>query len=437
MIVEKLCYVVVFLSEALIVCLYLDKIFIRKGSGKLLASSFAICYAVLFFISFLGNTTLNAASCCFFNFILMELNYRCKKTAVLLHTAFLCFAMTGSEILVLLIFNKFEYEFSAHTYNVNILCSQVFLSKLLYLVVAMVGSHIAASEKKQHNEPRYLFFFYSFPIISALLSIFTVYFGMTSGFTEESGLMMLMTIFTLLIANLIFLALYNYILKANEDYLTLQLSIQKEQADIAYYKALQEQFENQRILVHDIKKHLGVIDALAMQTGAAKIEKYVSELNSSLTPSDQAKLCTDSILNLVLLRFRDECKKTDVDFQCDIREKVSEFMDSSSITTLYGNLLSNALESAVQSEEKQIELSATWNETHTAIIISVVNSCDTAPTPDGSGGFHTSKDNKRFHGVGLRSIERIVKKYHGNATMYYDSATKQFHHIIQFFTNQL
>lgn len=437
MIAEKLCYVVVFLSEAMIVCLYLDKIFIRKGNEKLLNCSFALCYAVLFFISFLGNTTLNAASCCFFNFTLIALNYRCKKTAALLHTAFLCFAMTGSEILVLLIFNKFEYEFSAHTYNFNVLCSQVFLSKLLYLVIAMVGSHIATSEKKQHNEPKYLFFFYSFPIISALLSIFTVYFGMTSGFTEESGLMMLMTILTLLIANLIFLALYNYILKANEDYLTLQLSIQKEQADIAYYKALQEQFENQRILVHDIKRHLNVIDALAMQAGATKIEKYVSELNSSLIPSDQAKLCTDSVLNLVLLRFRDECKKAAVDFQCDIREKVSDFMDSSSITTLYGNLLSNALESAVQSDKKQIELSATWNETYTAIIISVVNSCDTAPTPNDCGGFHTNKDNKHFHGVGLRSIERIVKKYHGNATMYYDSTTKQFHHIIQFFTNQL
>lgn len=124
-------------------------------------------------------------------------------------------------------------------------------------------------------------------------------------------------------------------------------------------------------------------------------------------------------------------------FQCDIRENVSAFMNASSVTTLYGNLLPNALESAIASDEKQIELSATWNAEHTVVIISVVNSCATAPTPDGSGSFRTSKENKHLHGVGLRSIERVVKKYHGNATMYYDSATKQFHHVIQFFTNQL
>lgn len=49
-------------------------------------------------------------------------------------------------------------------------------------------------------------------------------------------------------------------------------------------------------------------------------------------------------------------------------------MNASSVTTLYGNLLPNALESAIASDEKQIELSATWNAEHTVVIISVVNS---------------------------------------------------------------
>ena len=162
---------------------------------------------------------------------------------------------------------------------------------------------------------------------------------------------------------------------------------------------------------------------------------YVSALDATLAPSKQAKLCTDPILNLILLRIRDECMLHHVTFLCDVRENVSDFMDASSVTQLYGNLLSNALESAIASDEKQIELSATWNAEHTVVIISVVNSCAVAPTPDGSGSFRTSKENKNHHGVGLRSIERVVKKYCGNATMYYDGSTKQFHHVIQFFTN--
>ena len=49
-----------------------------------------------------------------------------------------------------------------------------------------------------------------------------------------------------------------------------------------------------------------------------------------------------------------------------------------------------------------------------------------------NGGFRTKKTDRFLHGVGLRSISRIVAKYHGVATMYYDPENKQFHHVIQF-----
>ena len=149
-------------------------------------------------------------------------------------------------------------------------------------------------------------------------------------------------------------------------------------------------------------------------------------------PSTQAKLCSDPILNLILLRFRDDCLEKKVSFHCDVRENISEFMDASSITTLYGNLLSNSLESAGYSDKKQVELSVTRNNLQSVIVISVINSCDVAPVSDGHGGFHTRKADQVVHGVGLKSIHRIVKKYQGVSTMYYDPTKKQFHHIIQF-----
>lgn len=437
MIEEKICYAICFISEALTAWLYLDFVFERKRSISSLMCFFLIGYTLLFLVSGYKNSNMNAAFFCVVNYIVIKCNFRCSEKAALLHTALLCFFMAGSEILIALVFSVFGFGFSAYKSSIRVLFMQILLGNLMYLVFASLGSRMFSSHKNQRNEPQFMMLFCSLPVLSAFIAIISVYLGTTIGVSTESGMMMLITIVALLCVNLVFLVLYNYIEKANEEYLTLQLSIQKEQADLAYYKALQEQFESQRILVHDIKKHLGVIDALVKQSRSDEVEKYVSELNVSLAPSNQAKLCTDSILNLLLLHFRDECKAAGVVFQCDIRENVSDFMDASSVTTLYGNLLSNALESAIMSDEKQIELSATWNAEHNIVVISVVNSCAAAPTLDGSGGFRTSKVNKNLHGVGLRSIERVVKKYCGNATMYYNSATKQFHHVIQFFTNQL
>lgn len=435
MIEEKICYVICFISEALTAWLYLDFVFERKRSTSSLSCFFLIGYALLFLVSGYKNSNINATFFCVVNYVVIKCNFRCSKKAALLHTTLLCFFMAGSEILAALVFNVFGFGFSADKSNVWVLFMQILLGNLVYLVFAALGSRMFSSHKDQRNDPQLMVLFCSLPVLSAFIAILSVYLGTTTGVSTESGVMMLITIVALLCVNLVFLVLYNYIEKANDEYMTLQLSLQKEQADIAYYKALQDQFESQRILVHDIKKHLGVIEALAKQSSADEIEKYVSELNVSLAPSNQAKLCADSILNLLLLHFRDKCRVSGVAFQCDIRENVSAFMDASSVTTLYGNLLSNALESAILSDEKQIELSATWNAEHTVVVISVVNSCAIAPTPDGSGSFRTSKENKNHHGVGLRSIERVVKKYCGNATMYYDGATKQFHHVIQFFTN--
>ena len=94
-----------------------------------------IGYAVLFGISFLDNTTINAAAFCAVNYALAVIQYRCGRKAAVLHTAFLCFIMVGAEILVALLISLFGYEFYAYTYNFRVMVVLVILSKLLYLVM--------------------------------------------------------------------------------------------------------------------------------------------------------------------------------------------------------------------------------------------------------------------------------------------------------------
>lgn len=432
MIGEKICFAVLYAIEALIAWLYLEYLFNKRKSIRFLLFSFFIGYAVLFLSSLLNNTTINGISFCIVNFFLIKQNYQCNTKTTLLHTAFLCFVMVGSEIIVALWISLYGYEFSAYTYNFQVMVLLIILSKLLYLLFSTIGSRIFAPHKRLIEEPKQMILFCGLPLLSSILAIVIVYIGMNAGISGTIGIMTIIIIVTLLVVNLMFLALYNALQKANEEYLALQLSMQKEQADIAYYSALQEQYESQRILIHDIKKHLGTINALAKQYGSAEIETYISGLEESFALSSQAKLCTDPILNLLLLRFRDDCKGKNIQFHCDVRENSSDFLNASSITTLYSNLLSNALEAAESSLEKQIELSVIRNTAQSVIVISVINSCDNPPMPDGNGGFRTRKADRLLHGVGLRSIERIVSKYHGVATMYYDPDNKQFHHVIQF-----
>lgn len=145
---------------------------------------------------------------------------------------------------------------------------------------------------------------------------------MKEGITGNSGVMAILMITTLLIANLIVLFLFYYLQKAREE------NLQKEQADIACYDALQGQLENQRILIHDIRKHLGTIDALAKQSQSVEIERYISGQEKVFAPFTPVRLCTDPILNLLLVRFRAECSERGIQFHCDVWENSSTFLDA-------------------------------------------------------------------------------------------------------------
>ena len=210
MIGEKLCYAAVFMSEALTAWLYLDFLFNRKKKAGVLISTFALGYGLLFLISGLKNSTINAAACCIVNYILIMFDFQCSKKAAILHTAFLCFVMAGAEILVATVFSIFGYGFSEHTHNFIILLSQTTLSKLLYLVFSVMGSRIFAPHKRNDEDPKKMILFCSLPLLSALIAISIVYLGMTAGITGIVGIMTISIIVTLLIVNLIVLGLYKH-----------------------------------------------------------------------------------------------------------------------------------------------------------------------------------------------------------------------------------
>lgn len=234
----------------------------------------------------------------------------------------------------------------------------------------------------------------------------------------------------LLAVNLLLFALYNHLEKAYAANLELQLSIQKERSDADYYQALNEQSENQKILIHDIKNHLHTLNALAQGGDNAKIRDYLQKLEAALPLKTGGRMSSEPILDMLLQRTRQECEKKGLTFHCDVREGCTGFMDAPSITALYGNLLSNAVEAADGSRGRTLELRVTNNAR--GVVISLVNDCDARPKSDSFGRLVTRKQDSQAHGVGLKSIDRVVRRYNGIQTVYYDERSCQFHYVIHF-----
>ena len=428
--VETIFYGAIMAVEAMIAWIYCERLFDRKRKLWALILAYAVTYTLHFFVSLAGNTTINCICFCLFNFVLFFFGYQVKCRSAILHAGFLCFIMLMAELLVSLVINLFGYDFAEYTHNRLVLFTLGIWSKLLYLILAVFCARLFSPHKYENEEPRFFALFCVLPIVSAFLCTAIVYIGIHSEVNQTVGTMMTINIAALLAMNLLFFSIYHHIQKMHAEQLQTRLRMQKEENDALYYQTLQEQADSQRILIHDIKNHMHAIKRLAEQCETEAISAYLSQMDKTILSLPKTRLCNEPVLNGLLLRFADDCKKAGVSFSCDIRDNCLASMDPVSVTALFGNLLSNALEAASVSKAKEIELSVRYSMIQYAVIIAVSNACDQAPTPDAEGSYVTRKIERNLHGIGLKSIARVVEKYHGLSATHYNAERNVFYHFI-------
>ena len=131
-----------------------------------------------------------------------------------------------------------------------------------------------------------------------------------------------------------------------------------------------------------------------------------------------------------MARYRRQCTEQGISFTADIRSGVLHFLPDSDLTSLFCNLLDNAMEAAGKVPDAYIEVNGSKRENTPFVLVTVVNSCRVNPFKNDAADPATTKADKRSHGFGLKSIRKICEKYHGDIQMYYNDATLTFHTVI-------
>ena len=308
MMAEYISYGVLYTAEAIIAWLYFDALFCRKSSGVRLGLTFAAAYLLLFGVTWLDSVVLNGTAFFLSNSLFLWRNYECKLKSAILHSAFLTSIMAITEIIAAWIISLFGFRFGAYVDRLSIMIVMAVISKMLYFSITVIAAKLWSANRKTQEEPAFMGLLCILPILSVVVSAVVVYIGVRAEMTKPVELLMVIIVLTLLIVNLIFMVIYNHLQRIHAEQLALNLSIQRGEADAAYYQQMQKQSENQRILIHDIKNHLNTIHALADDLDAPAISAYVTKLVEDVLPDRQVKLCPDPILNFMLLQFREKCE---------------------------------------------------------------------------------------------------------------------------------
>lgn len=410
--VYTICYALIFLAEILISLFYFENKFERRISKKFLIVSFMAAYVILYFARLFNITVVNMIAFFVCNFFLLYLCYKTKIKSAIFHCSILLVFNVTTEFVVMLFSAAIlGTELLACLDNSVNLIFQSTISKLLYFFSMYILSKASSNERRKESSVASLILFL-LPISSTLI-IYAILYALAEYELGQAFLtLLLIGIVILLFSNIAVFWVYEFTLKTHRHNMELEYERQKEKSAAEYYDLLNEQNENSRIVMHDIKRHLNAIKSIAKdETVTEYIDDFIEDFNINKT----VDYCNNPMVNSIVNRYKSMCDRLGVKMNIDIRSADFGFMNQPDITALLDNLLENAVEATKNTENGFIDFSA-FVRKNKYLSIQIKNSVKNIIDVK-NNRITSSKKSDSIHGTGLKSIQRVVKKYDGEINM--------------------
>ncbi|MCI8543157.1 MAG: sensor histidine kinase [Lachnospiraceae bacterium] len=200
--------------------------------------------------------------------------------------------------------------------------------------------------------------------------------------------------------------------------------MQRDEANL-YLRNVEEQYQRTRELWHDLKNHISLLSLLLQEEKYGEMADYLrifgDDVDSLTLPVKSGNLVVDALLADKVAK----AKKEDIQVELSLCNLTGLSLKPDEICSLLGNLLDNALEAnrqvpegkflSVECRERmdfyyiKVQNAAAGNRSADMKVMQVqgadklrAQSADKLPSPK------TDRRNQVGHGLGLRSMERIV-----------------------------
>lgn len=419
---------IVFVIEALIAWQFFSSIYTPKRNVRIQLLSFCGAYILLLLVS--KNAIFWQNMLVFFvcNVVLALVVFLPAVKSAVFHSIILTAVMYAVEGIVtsVMSYTFFYFEVLKREWLYDVYCSLLCII-LYFLLVQIILKIIDGNEKRNTTNASVTILLCFVPYVSLWIIANLSLLRLEGENLRQFDWMTITSTILLLIANLVTFGVYNYTQKTSRDYLEMQLQLQKENSDKDYYYMLAQRTEEQKILIHDIKKHLNAVDSLIEEKEYEAAQQYLKKINCS-AEWKKIEFSDNESLNLLLTHYQNVCEENNIRLCVDVRKQSVAALSFEDITSLFGNLLENAYEACKGIPDAYIDMSIRPLNGKTIIV--VVNPCRCVPKKQPDGTFLSTKNNSLNHGFGMKSIQKVVRKYNGDFDAYYDDANDTFHVVI-------
>lgn len=206
----------------------------------------------------------------------------------------------------------------------------------------------------------------------------------------------------------VFMFFHRFQMLKTENKMLLELETLSEN----HMKDIEIMMEKNRIQTHDMKHHLLILREYGQEKQWDSLMSYLNELSDDILVSQKAMWTQVGILDTLLEQKKAKAESKGIEFRIRA-DRIGELPFSDmEICTLFSNLLDNAIEACekIPDDRRWIEIHITRKSA--MLYITISNSIKGRPL-EKEGKLITNKENHQLHGYGIKSVQKIVRKYEG------------------------
>ena len=426
----KICYILIYIFEACILLQYCKNLFSPKYTWKKEMPILFFSYSLLFFFSLNDSFWINFLAFFIINFLYIFFMYQSKWLTAFFHAFIITIIMVLSEVGILILLSYFIPDFYDNgTYFRNVIILSVPSKILYFLILQSISLFIKKRKTRELSSDQSTLFLVVFPLISGFIALVLTTVCMNVSLSLLLDIMITISVILLLAFNIFLAWFHTFIQEKNQKFLEMQIRLQKEYDTVKYFDALGKQDEKQKILIHDIRKHLMSIAELNEKKETQKIASYIEQIVQSSDLQSSVRSCDHDLLNTILFRFKQQFKELGISFITNIQSNCIDFLPEYDMTALFCNLLENALDATRNLTNSFIELSVSARSSN-EVIITMINSCQKDPFSGKGRHLVSTKKNTWRHGYGLTSIQHVIDPFGGSSRFYFDEKDSTFHSVI-------
>ena len=194
-------------------------------------------------------------------------------------------------------------------------------------------------------------------------------------------------------------------LKTDKEFMILQAKLQKME-----YTSITDKMEDAKIMRHDMKHHLNIINTLLNDKNYIETKTYIQTLEHNLSDTIVEIFCDNYAVNVILSSLVSKARNENITVECSVSLSEEINIDLIDLGIIISNAIANAINACVKIDDVNhryisIEAKEHFNQLYIQIINSYLGEVKFV------GEFPMTEE--IGHGLGTRSVAYVAEKYNG------------------------